>query len=911
MRQRLLLDAGWRFHKGDIPDSGGHGYLYTYMHTKTERGRGPASIDYDDSGWDIVDLPHDYVVEGRPAPEANPVHGSLPRENAWYRRFFRLEEEDRKKRIHIEFEGICTQSRIWVNGCLMGTNDSAYTEIDLDITDIARYGDDLNEISVYVDNTEYEGWWYEGGGIYRHAWLVKTEDTAVDHFGIYVHPVRKDGDRWQIPVETKIRNDSYETRKIRLRSAVKDDGGREIAAVESGCGIAARECKEVHQEMETEAPALWSVETPNLYRLCTQIWLDGALADEVTTSFGFRTAVFDPDRGFLLNGVPAKIKGMCIHEDHGGLGAALPDNIKEYRVKRLKEMGCNGYRFSHNPHSRETLDACDRLGMLVMDENRWFESSKDGIRRLENMVLRDRNHPSVIMWSVGNEESLQAGEQGRKIMESMKHAVHRLDRERPVMMAMHTGLLEDGAAAVSDVIGMNYNIDLCDEIHRKYPDKPIIFSEVNNASEEDILGDREAGIRTWQIVDTKPYMSGMFGWTGMDYRGEHDYPGLFAPCGCMDQNGYDKDSCHLYQVWWRDEKKVYIQPHWNHRTTGEEVTVRVFSTGDEVTLYLNGRELGTQKNDPYFQTDWQVRYEPGVLRAVARKDGRFEAETERRTTGKACSLSIKLENPEVKSGCREAAVFTVTALDENGYAVPDADNEIRLTECRGGRLVVTGNGDVKDQSDRRQPVVKLYDGRAQILIEALEPSLAVRAEADGLEAAKTEVRCEPGRMPKCAPVTGGRYLTKWEMAAWCREHPEKRDGNYGWMRSFQPVEVGHGTQFRDLLTSSGYLVYHCRADIPGRGDENAGENRLFLRFELLEGSADVTVEIKGRDGSVLHRCEKSKPWAEPDELAIEIRDCERAEAADIWVCLGVSASSHGITKPVRWEYRSMEGAYEK
>ena len=911
MRQRLLLDRGWRFHKGDVSDSGQHGYLYTYMHTKTERGRGPASADYDDSGWELVDLPHDYVVEGRPVHEANPAHGSLPRENAWYRRFFRLEESDRRRRIHIEFEGICSRSRIWVNGCLMGVNDSAYTEINLDITDIAKYGDDLNEISVYVDNTEYEGWWYEGGGIYRHAWLVKTEETAVDHFGVYVHPVRMGGTVWRVPIESNIRNDSYEAKKLCLRSAVIDSSGSELAAVETECVIPERENREIHQELDIDAPMLWSVEEPNLYRLSTQIWNEGEKADEVVTEFGFRTAVFDPEKGFLLNGIPTKIKGMCIHEDHGGLGVALPDNIKEYRVKRLKDMGCNGYRFSHNPHSRETLEACDRLGMLVMDENRWFESSETGIKRVENMVLRDRNHPSVILWSVGNEESLQAGERGRKIMSTLKHAIHRLDQERPVMMAMHTGLLEDGAAAVSDLIGMNYNIDLCDEVHRKYPDKPIIFSEVSNTSEEDVLSDRIAGIRTWQIVDTKPYMSGMFGWTGMDYRGEHDYPGLFAPCGSMDQNGYAKNSYHLYQVYWRDEKKIFIQPHWNHKKEGEEVLVRVFSTGDEVTLFLNGKELGTQKNDPYFQTDWTVKYEPGILRAVSSRNGAFEDETERRTTGSARSLALKLENPEVKSGCRQAAVFTVTALDENGMEVPDADHEIRLMECTGGRLLVTGNGDVRDHSDRRNPKCRMYEGKAQILIEVQDPEVTVKVESDGLVPAKAEVQCEPGVMEKCAEMISSRYLTKWEMADWCSEKPQKSSGNYSCLRTFHSVEVGHGTQFRDLSTSSGYLIFHCSAQIPERCQKNGAGDRLFLKFELLEGTAEVTVEAKDETGGTIHRYEKVKPYPEPDELEIDLTGYERAVAADIWVAVGVSATSHGITKPVRWEFRCVEDAYEK
>lgn len=902
MREKLQLDRGWKFHRGDVEDTVSHGYLYTYMHTKTERGRGPASADYDDSLWETVELPHDYVVQGVPTPEANPVHGSLIRENAWYRRFFRLEPSDRGKSIHIEFEGICTESRIWINGCYMGMNDSAYAEIDLDMTDIARYGDELNVIAVYVDNREYEGWWYEGGGIYRHVWLVKTEPVCVDYCGIFIHPESRDGKLWNVPIETTLRNDAFSDREVRVVQTAADEQGSLLFETESIQLVPGRKTKRLMQQAEVRNPKLWSVEHPTLCQLRTRIFSGEVLLDEVDTTFGFRTAEFDAERGFLLNGIPTKIKGMCIHEDHGGLGTALPDNIKEYRVQRLKDMGCNGYRFSHNPHSRETLDACDRLGMLVMDENRWFESSPNGLRRLENMVKRDRNHPSVIVWSAGNEESLQDGERGRKIMNAMKHRIHEQDPTRPVLMAMHTGLLEDGAAQSADMIGMNYNIELCEAVHKKYPEKAIVFSEVNNASEEDVLGNRTAGIRTWQIVDNTPYMSGMFAWTGMDYRGEHDYPGLFAPCGCMDQNGYAKDSYYLYQTYWRGEAFVYIQPHWNGKKAGQNVTVRVFSTGDEVSLYLNGRLLGTRKNDAYFQTDWNVAYEPGELKAIAMVNGNVAAQCVRETTGEPKKLSLKLENQQVKSGCREAAVYTVTALDEAGREVPDAENVFEITRLKGARLLVTGNGDVKDTSNRREPVCRLYNGKAQIIAEVQDTRVEIQAEARGLEKAALTSICEPGSKVPEAETVQSRYITNWEMAEWMPEEPEKVDGNYSHLPSYHPVEIGHGTQLHDLWKNSGFLVYHCHTDIP---KDRKGEP-LYLQFELLEGKARITVELKTEDAKRVNVIEVEKPYEEPDKLALKMEGDGDASQADIWVCMEIFSSFHGITKPVRWEFRMEE-----
>ena len=396
MREHILMDMQWKFHEGDVKDHDRHGYLYPYMHTKTERGQGPASMDFDDSEWEIVNLPHDYVVYGTPNEKELPNFGSLKRNNAWYRKVFRLEPKDAGRRITLEFEGICSMSRIWVNGCYMKTNESGYNGFEVDLSDIARYGDDLNVVSVYVDNREYEAWWYEGGGIYRHVYLNKTEKLAVDLWGVWVHPEKQENRIWKIPIETTVRNDLFSDCEIQVEQSIQDTDGKELTSGKISAEIKKREKTIIFMELETENPKLWSLETPNLYRLVTRIFCGEVLMDEVQTTFGFRTVCFDADRGLFLNGKNIKIKGMCMHEDHGTLGVALPDRVKEYRVQRLKEMGANGYRFSHNPHSAETLDACDRLGILVMDENRWFESTEDGIERVRSMVLRDRNHPKQI-----------------------------------------------------------------------------------------------------------------------------------------------------------------------------------------------------------------------------------------------------------------------------------------------------------------------------------------------------------------------------------------------------------------------------------------------------------------------------------------------------------------------------------
>lgn len=902
MREVLLMDNGWRFHEGDVTDCIEHGYMYTYMHTKTERGHGPASMDYNDDKWERVKLPHDYVVLNRPTPEANPVHGSLVRKQAWYRRNFRLETEDREKRIRIWFEGICSRSHIWVNGCYMGFSDSAYTEINLDITDIVRYGDDLNTVAVYVDNTEYEGWWYEGAGIYRHVWLVKTARISMEPDGVWIHPEKVTETEWNVPVETEISSIEDEDKEICLCQEIQDKTGKCLAKTEGKFLISARQKIIPEQVLKISDPKLWSAETPELYTLVTTIYTyacEKRVADTEKNMFGFRTICFDPERGFLLNGVPTKIKGMCIHEDHGGFGAAVPDRVKQYRVECLKKMGCNGYRFSHNPHSRETLDACDRLGMLVMDENRWFESSENGLRRLTSMVRRDRNHPCVVLWSVGNEESLQAGERGKKIMASMKAAIRKLDRERPVLMAMHTGLLEEGAADVSDVIGMNYNITLVSKVHERYPDKAIIFSEANSCNDEDVLGDREGGIETWKIVHETPYVCGLFAWTGMDYRGEHDYPGLFALCGAMDQNGYPKESYSLYQSWWKDAGIAAIEPNRNPNLSAEQV--RLVGNGDFLELYRNGQKIYETCTDYYHPAECMLTERSGVFTLKNFKDGMLTAEDSCVLEGIPANAELKLENRDVKYGCSDIAIFTLRILDADGYLLSDAETEYRITGISGGKFLLSGNGDVQDAADRWEKIGKTYRGLAQILIEPLEETVSLEVEIEGLKKkVEKKIKCSYGQPQVNAIIVERRYITDWEMAEWTAEKPEISEQKFLQLEGYHTVEVGHGTQMHDLYKDSGYLNYHTKTDIPIPDSE---QKNLHLHFELLEGKSDILIVLRDQAGTVVSSIRERKEYEEPGELSIKIDAPHSACSADIYVCLEVFMPFCGITKPVRWYFR--------
>ena len=407
-RQKLLLDAAWKFHLGDIDSPLPNKHIAAYMLNKAGYARGAARGTYDDSDWREVDLPHDWSVEGSFDPTNHVNAGFLPRGVGWYRRYFQLEESDRGRYLAITFDGVATHCTVYVNGHLVHRNFCGYTPFTIDISDIANFGEALNCIAVRVDATYMEGWWYEGAGIYRHVWLTKTAPVHVATDGVFVNPVRTGDANWLTQVEVTIENTSDEAICAELSSEIQQARGSAIGQVEKTIEVASRSKTTVKSSIPIINPALWSCETPNLYELRTEIRSDCQLLDDVRTTFGYRSIRFDPNEGFFLNDKHVLLKGTCNHQDHAGVGVALPDSIHEFRIRRLVEMGSNAYRCAHNPPATELLDACDRLGMLVMDENRNFGSSPEHLSQLGAMVRRDRNHPSVILWSICNEESIQS-----------------------------------------------------------------------------------------------------------------------------------------------------------------------------------------------------------------------------------------------------------------------------------------------------------------------------------------------------------------------------------------------------------------------------------------------------------------------------------------------------------------------
>jgi beta-galactosidase len=745
------------------------------MQSKTETALwGPAAFDYADGGarclenWEAVDLPHDYIIRQEPKQANNNTLGYFDYHNAWYRRHVQIPESDRGRRLLLVFEGVATHAVVYVNGCLMQRNFCGYTSFTVDISDIVRFGE-KNVIAVHVIATEHEGWWYEGAGIYRHVWLVKTEPVAVDTWGVWVNPSRQDAHRWQVPVETTLVNSDLAAREANLVSSVISPEGKVVASATSQLVVPAKNTAVLQQSMSVADPLLWDTEKPHLYTLRTQVMVGGMPVDQQDTTFGFRTIRFDAEKGFFLNDKPVKIRGVCCHQDYGLTGKAMPDRVHHYRLRRLREMGANGYRTAHYPPAEATMDALDRLGFLVMDETRWFQSTPDGLAQLEMLLKRDRNHPSVIMWSVGNEEPLHKTDMGRRLLETLTAFVHRYDSSRPVTTAISHDPLHSPATGASELIGINYNLKQYDEIHARYPDKPVVAAEccavgttrgwylpddekrgylwAHDHAVGGFISDRRS---TWRFVMERDWVCGEYQWAGIEHRGETVWPRLCSQSGALDLFLQPKDAYYQNQSHWTEQPMVHILPHWNHPgREGERLPVWVYSNADELELFQDGVSQGRIKPDRYEPGVWNLVYQPGELRAVAYRQGRQVAQETVRTTGPAVVLRLRLEDENVRADGEDVAIVTCTCVDADGRTVPDAAPFIRFDTNGLGRILGTGS-DVCDHRPVPEQDRQMRSGLCSVAVKAgFKPgTLRVYARAAGLDSASLAIELsDSGRRP--------------------------------------------------------------------------------------------------------------------------------------------------------------------
>jgi beta-galactosidase len=782
-RARLLLDFGWRFHFGhaDDPtkDFGFGGMRRELQFAKSNLYLPVLDPEFDDSTWRSVDLPHDWAVE---LPFQNvpslPVHGGHPvgREFpetsvGWYRRVFDLPGADPGKRVSIDFDGLFRNAVIMFNSHYIGVNFSGYAPFHLDVTDFAAFGDQ-NVLVVRVDATEGEGWFYEGAGIYRHVWLTKTDPVHVAHGGVYVRPEVR-GPAATAFITTEVENESNTEAVCRVISRILDSQGKTVATAESTSGrVAACEKRTFKSQASIDHPLLWSLEERHLYRAVTTVEREGTILDRDETNFGIRTILFDADKGFFLNGKPVKIKGTCNHQDHAGVGTALPDRLQSYRIERLIEMGSNGYRTSHNPPTPELLDACDRLGMLVMDETRMMSSCAEGLSQLERMIRRDRNHPCIVIWSLGNEEPDQRTPRGARIISAMKRLTRRLDPSRPVTLAMNNGWGQ-GASEILDVQGFNYaggggfggarTGERIDDFHKKFPKQPTIGTETAShyftrgiyandetrgyvsAYDVNYPNYATSAEKWWKIYSERPFLAGGFAWTGFDYRGEpspYSWPCISSHFGIMDTCGFAKDVYYYYQSWWGSKPVLHLFPHWNWPgKEGAEIDVWCFTNLDSVELFLNGASLGSKKVEPNSHAEWKVEYAPGVLAARGSKNGQVVLIDKRETTGPPAKLAVCPDRQRIDADGEDVSVIAVEVQDGQGRVMPTASNEVRFSVDGPGRLIGVGNGDPSchepDKSNRRSA----FNGLCMAFVQAMKRAgeIRVTARADGLVSASAVI----------------------------------------------------------------------------------------------------------------------------------------------------------------------------
>jgi beta-galactosidase len=795
-RQRLSLDPGWQFQLGDP--------------TGAERP------GFNDKTWRRLDLPHDWSIEGTPRQDA-PAGGRggyFPTGTGWYRKAFRLPDGSRGRRVMLEFDGVYMNSDVWINGVHLGRRPFGYIGFAYDVT--RHFVSGVNLVAVRVDNSRQpNSRWYSGSGIYRHVWLTLTDPLHVGHWGTWVTTPQADSAGAQVAVKTRVENDGTAPRHGVLRSAVLDSAGREVARSETPFSLAPGEKVQLEQQLRVTSPRLWSVETPHLYSLRSEV-LDGARAtDTVTTSFGIRSIAYDKDQGFLLNGRRVKMRGVNLHHDAGALGAAVPERVWERRLETLKAMGANAIRTSHNPPAPEFLDLCDRLGFLVMAEafdewtlgkvpegyHKYFAEWSE--RDVTDFVHRDRNHPSIVLWSAGNEIGEQTTPEGVQVLRRLLDIFHREDPTRPVTTG-NDNIAADGRPATLafldalDLVGYNYvdrwheRRELFAEADRHaHPEWKMIGTESGSIfqsfDEQYSLGNDPGVVRPnyvsgmlqaerlWKWVELRDYFAGNFMWTGVDYLGESTWPFKGFASGAIDITGVPKDAYYLYQSLWTGQPVLRLFPHWNWPgREGQVIPVLAYTNCNAVELFLNGRSLGEKRFEFPAQgtsggwntyalprvnpttgdlhLSWDVPYQKGVLRAIGRRrDGTAGCEAVVRSAGPPVAIRLRGDRDTVSTAMGDAAHLSFEIVDSAGTVVPTADNVVSFT-VTGGSILALDNADLRVREPLGPGRGRAFNGRGLAILRAVQPGvLTLTASADGLRPASAEIRIVRGRSPASIP----------------------------------------------------------------------------------------------------------------------------------------------------------------
>ena len=755
--------------------------------------------------WRNVQLPHDWSIElnfDETSPSGN-RGASLRGGTALYRNYFSLNKTDIGKNIFIDFDGVYMNSTVWINGHKLGTRPFGYISFRYELTPFLKYGGEKNELLVRVENQQPNSRWYSGSGIYRNVWLVKTGKVHIDHWGTYITTPSVSNESAMVNIQSKVKNSLPESANPELRTMVFDPKGNLLKTLTSTLSISGGTVGNIDQELKIDRPQLWSPETPHLYKAVSQVFVGKQKMHEYTTTFGLRYFNFDVEKGFSLNGKPTKIIGVCMHHDLGALGAAVNYRAMERQLEILKSMGINGIRTSHNPAAPEWLDLCDKMGFIVMTEtfdvwkaikentpfnyNLYFDEWHK--RDITDHVVRNRNHPSVFMWSIGNEIPEQYGgvkdTTGRSITRNLVNIVHSLDN-RPVTAGLNHVSTDNNLylSKSLDLIGINYHHKDYPNLPTMFPGQPIILAESNSALQtrgEYLMPSTQ--IRRWagftkeknggtpnliasaydnssapwastyeevlKPVFKYPYLSGFYAWTGFDYLGEptpYPFPARSSYFGIVDMAGFPKDAYYLFQSLFTNETVLHIFPHWNWEN-GQAIDVwAYYSKADEVELFLNGKSLGIKaKQGDELHVQWAVKYEPGTLKAVSRKDGKVVAEKVINTAGAPAKIVLSADRRKIKADNEDLSFVTVTILDKDGNVVPKANNLLNFKLEGDAEIAALDNGlqtDLTPYSNKNSR--RVFNGLALAIIKShLKNSIVkLSVSGEGLQSASIQLQIE-------------------------------------------------------------------------------------------------------------------------------------------------------------------------
>ncbi|HMO33862.1 MAG TPA: beta-galactosidase GalA [Lacibacter sp.] len=774
-RVRINIDEDWRFRLGHAADpQQDFQYGIPSLFAKSGKGAGtPVDPRFNDSSWRSLQLPHDWAVElpfvykddfDLQSHGYRPVGGLFPQNSiGWYRKRFNVPLPDSGNRFSLQFDGAFRNADFWLNGYYLGRNASGYTGVTWDITDYIHWGSE-NVVTVRVDASQYEGWFYEGAGIYRHVWLLQHAPVYLPAEELFVYSRLQGPAAATVTVEATLTNATGFVQQLQAEAELLERDGRPVVATDQPVTAPPYGNASFRLELPVQQPRRWSLDDPYLYRVRVRLRTpDGRVVDEQLFRFGIRSIEIRPN-GVFLNGQHVKIKGVNNHQDHAGVGAALPDYLHYYRVRLTKELGANAWRSSHNAAAPELLDACDSLGLLVMDEQRLLNSSPEYLGQWEWLIKRGRNRACIFMWSIGNEEGwLQTTSVGKRIAQTLLQRQQALDPTRTSTYAADLPNVFHGINEVIPVRAFNYREYAVADYHRDHPQQPIIGTEMGSTvttrgiyatdSVRGYLPDQDITFpwwastaeTWWKLCAPNDFWLGGFIWTGFDYRGEptpFSWPNVNSHFGIMDVCGFPKNIYYYYQSWWTNRDVLHLSPHWNWPgKEGQVVDVWVNSNAQTVELFLNGKSLGKKNMPVNGHLRWQVIYRPGVLKAVAYKNGK-RLEVSQVTTGPAHRLELTPDRTILNADGRDATVVNVTVVDRNGRPVPDANLPVQLELQGAGRIIGVGNG---DPSCHEADVVlngnwqrSLFNGKCQVILqtEKGEPgTVTLLARSEGLQTA--------------------------------------------------------------------------------------------------------------------------------------------------------------------------------